>query len=117
MAYGTLRELKTAAKTIGARPAGTLFAGLVGGSADVSLEPALLGRRQPPLAVRAVHGEVPGERRHHPSVVRDRSGHHRHVQRHHLHLALADRLRQVILDAGYVLEDSKERTIVRTRRC
>jgi len=42
MAYGTLRELKTAAKTIGARPTGTLFAGLVGGSADAKPSPRVL---------------------------------------------------------------------------
>jgi len=44
LAFGTLKQLKTAATTIGAKPVGTLYAGLAGGSADARPSPQVLRR-------------------------------------------------------------------------
>ena len=46
LAYATLRELRTASKTIGAKPVGTLYAGLVSDSADAKPSPRSLRRAE-----------------------------------------------------------------------
>lgn len=44
LAYSTLRELKTAATTIGAKPAGTLCAGMIAERPDAELSPRTLDK-------------------------------------------------------------------------